>query len=86
MAMKDDILFNLEINYELEFIYHGQHYYLGYNDNDDGCYVLESPDKEVLVTHSNDRSQLLDAPLFKDGRSINEAFEEIEFTFYQPKD
>lgn len=84
MATMDDILFDLEINYELEFIYQGQHYYLGYNV--DGCFILESPDKEIGVTHSHDYTEILDIPIFEDGKTIREAFNEIEFTFYQPKD
>ncbi|MGM0214956.1 hypothetical protein [Enterococcus sp. AZ109] len=81
MATMNDILFSLEINYEMEFIYKNKHYYLGYNEGP-GCFIIESPEKKIAETRSEDREEILRLPVF-DGKSFVEIFPEVKMTFYQ---
>jgi hypothetical protein len=80
MSLRDDVLFSLEVHGDIEFYYQGQHYYIGYNNNDDNGYViLKSPDNQMVIGHSDDWSGALDEKIF-DGKSMNDVFDKLDFT------
>ena len=84
MSIRDDVLFSLEVHGDIEFIYQGQHYYIGYNntshDNPNNGYViLKSPDTQIAISHSDDWSGALDEKIF-DGKSMNDVFDKLDFT------
>ncbi|KAF1291060.1 hypothetical protein [Candidatus Enterococcus leclercqii] len=84
MSLRDDVLFSLEIHGDIEFYYKGQHYYIGYNNDDpdnpdNGYVILKSPNNQIAIGHSDDWSGALDEKIF-DGKSMNDVFDELNFT------
>lgn len=82
MNLRDRINLNLEAHGDIEFMFNNDHYFIGWNQQEDGYVILISPGKELAVSHSEDWSDAIDKPIFKDNRSIRDVFDQIQFTSF----
>ncbi|WP_367378105.1 hypothetical protein [Enterococcus gilvus] len=80
MNLRDQINLNLEVHGDIEFIFENNHYFIGWNRQEDGYAIRISPGNELAVSHTDNWSDALDQPIFRNELSINDVFDQVKFT------